>query len=417
MKIRALIAALSLVLLHASARADEVDPRELHAQHKFAAAGAGFERRWNATGDPTDGINAAISFRAAGNYAHARVVLARVLKSKLDPDLAVRARLLDDKLAALTATVRVELPTEKGKPILKANGEAAERIGDSFVVEVGRADLAILVEGCDAWSWKGELAPGQELVLAPQLKCPQGPGSLHVSMGVTSGADVTVDGATRAISFDANYSLKPGRHTLSVSRKGLVLVDHDDVEVRPGDVTQYAVPVPVRAQESAFLFGVGGATLAGSTGSTAAVGVLLGYTGIAEYAFLIGTAGSTVDPGSGRMILLGIDMGARRLLDPWVNRSAFGGRFLLEFMPGMVHADLAGRGLRRSEERAILFDGFVLPLRLTAAWGATSAELTVFPGGVSFFGISPPSSYSYSETKWGYAAGATLTIARGFLGN
>ena len=76
---RARVAALALVLglarvVHAA------DPHDLFVNGKFDAAAAEYERLWQESAKSTDGINAVVAWRAAGHYAHARVMLAAVKK-------------------------------------------------------------------------------------------------------------------------------------------------------------------------------------------------------------------------------------------------------------------------------------------------------------------------------------------------
>ncbi|HUH05241.1 MAG TPA: hypothetical protein VML75_24750, partial [Kofleriaceae bacterium] len=74
MKAHAAALALAAVLGAAGpAHAETSDARSLFAGGQDAAAAAAFEASWRSDRSSADGINAVVSWRVAGRYAHARV--------------------------------------------------------------------------------------------------------------------------------------------------------------------------------------------------------------------------------------------------------------------------------------------------------------------------------------------------------
>ena len=316
-----MIPALALAFGLAAAAAPEApraasDARALYAAGQFEAAAAAFEARWDRDRQPVDGLNAAVSWRAAGRYGRARALLSRVRGSAgASPDLESRMALVAGKLDELTATVALEGEAIPEGAVVLLDGRPAERDGASLVSEVGRHEIAIEREGCDRFAWSGELRPGVRTAVRVAFRCEQLPGSVHVRLLRGVGRTLTLDGRTYPIPVqDATVVAAPGVHELSVAIDRWS-VDRRDVTVASRERTDVEVIVPWRVQEPAFFVGAAGVGYGGPDGG-AGTGIVVGAgSGALQISGLFGKS-SPVRSGGGAASLIQIDMSFLTALFP-----------------------------------------------------------------------------------------------------
>ncbi len=285
MRSRALVVALAALAAAAPAvaRAEgaEVDAHALFAEGRFAAAAASFEKQFAATASPADGLNAVVAWRAAGRYAHARVVLATILAKQPTGVLATRAQLLATRLATLTGTLTV---TGADRAIIiKIDGAPSERLGDDVIVDVGARDVSVEAEGCEPSRGHYVVRPTEHLNVAVKLACKAYPGSLHVALQGAPKARASIDGVAHDIpEFDLDVPLPSGVHHLVVERGRITIAD-EDVVVAAKETARRTIHVPWRGLDYALTGAATTIVHGTSDGQASAVGgVQLGIAGGAD---------------------------------------------------------------------------------------------------------------------------------------
>ena len=241
-----------LVAMPHAARADgaEGDAHALFAEGRFTAAAASFEKQFADTANLSEGMNAVVAWRAAGRYAHARVLLQTIAAKHPAGPLANRAQLLEARLAVLTGTLTfdgVDRPV-----IVKVDGAPAERLGDEVIVDVGARDVSVEAEGCEPARSHHVLRPTEHVQVTVKLVCKAYPGNLHVELAGARRATVYVDGLEHAIAeSDLDVPLPTGTHHLVVQRRGIAIAD-EDVAIAPSETARRKVDVPWRAMGLGF---------------------------------------------------------------------------------------------------------------------------------------------------------------------
>jgi hypothetical protein len=158
-------ALVTLLALATPARAQGDDPRVLFASGRYAAAAEIFERRWEASGDAVDGVNAVVSWRTAGRYARAAALLARVRDGKAPPsgEAAETAASLRERLGTLTATATIAPvagATLARDAVIRVDSDPAERLDAAILLDVGEHDIVIEQECCKPFVWHA-IAPAR----------------------------------------------------------------------------------------------------------------------------------------------------------------------------------------------------------------------------------------------------------------
>ncbi len=223
-------AALALLLVLAAgwaARADEADAVAL-------------ETRWQRSGDPEEGLHAVIAWRAAGRYAHARVLLEDV-RRKLPPaagQLATRVALVGARLDELTGTLH--LGGVDASATVHVDGKAPAQLGDQLVLDVGVRSISVDQPGCEPERFSLHVLPRARLDETVALTCLHSEGHLQVSL--PAGAELLVDDELTP-GAAADVALAPGPHRVEVRRGGVLLADESiailarqdhSLGVRPG---------------------------------------------------------------------------------------------------------------------------------------------------------------------------------------
>ena len=287
------VLALTLVLAATSpATANDVEPRVLFAEGRYSAAAALFERRWQVSGTTTDGFNAVISWRTAGRYARARALLARVVaKPPSTGALSERTRILEDKLARLTGTVRIE-GNVSARATVTVDAGPVERIGDVIVVNVGKRELRIEQQDCQPFLWRGVVHPGEHIPISAALRCDVR-GTLHVTLLGDARGTFTVDGSQyQVVDREAELALTPGRHRLIVRRRSRLVAD-ETVVIRSKQTTSRRVSYPWRVRAAGWTLGLSSVVAVSGVGSTVAGGLSMGRSGARYRAHITFGGGTT----------------------------------------------------------------------------------------------------------------------------
>jgi hypothetical protein len=391
---RAAIAfALAAVLAtRAVADADVDDPRVLFASGRYAAAAEVFEHRWSATGDPTDGVNAVVSWRTAGRYARAAALLVRVRTGKTPPtgDALATANDLEQRLGTLTAIATVEHAPPAATVLIDA--EPAERIGDAILLDVGEHDIEVDQEGCAPFTWHETAYPGGRVVVPYAARCDRR-GTLHVYLDGDRDHVFAVDGSARtAVGLEADVALEPGVHRLVVIDRNRPVYD-EPVAIAEHATTAVDVQFPWRARSLGFVLAATSGTRVGQ--------VLTGTGGALTFGLWSAHLRATVDFGSMISDTPGLQPDAAGPGHPWFgamvaapvwNRPAWHGRL----GPYRLALDFDPIAARFDEVRSISFFGIrtspaveswvrsysFLPLALSADGPYVHLELTLWP--VSF---------------------------------
>ncbi|HUH03187.1 MAG TPA: hypothetical protein VML75_14420 [Kofleriaceae bacterium] len=428
MKAHAAALALAAVLGAAGpVHAETSDARSLFAGGQYAAAAAAFEAGWRSDRSSADGINAVVSWRVAGRYAHARVLLEEVAAApSIDAEHAARIPAIRATLDELTA--RLVLAGQRHGDTIAVDRAPAEALGDELVVDVGRRELVIERPGCEPFTWNGSLAPTERRSIQVEVVCKHAPGSLHVTLSGAAGGEVVVDGEVhRMTGFDLDLPLAPGSHDVEVKRRGVVVLARR-VEIASNATVRLERKIPLAAKAAGYVVGLGGSTSLDSGGGVAGAGLTLGYI----VPLGIGTASRGA---RGLMWLhLGIGAGNRGVLDGRVQWTGMTGGFedflrplwqrqwgrnfaTLELEPGLLHFGVARRdaGLFAFDEAfgQVTYFHFV-PLILTVDVGGVHGQIALWPLGFS----------TYSESRFGdhlkdtgYSAGLSTMWGFAFLGN
>jgi hypothetical protein len=402
----ALAAAILCAALAGRARAEDTpDPRELFAAGQYDAAGAAFEARWQKDGRPSDGLNAVTSWRAAGRYARARVLLAEVQpKVAGDAALVPRAALLADRLDELTGTLT--LPGLEAGTSVRVDGEPAQRQGDQIVLDVGERDLVFEREGCNPLKKRVRVLPRARLSERVTLKCPHLDGNLHVHL--RGGGDLYVDDDTQHIGWNVDLSLRPGPHHVEVRRQGVLLYDHD-VTIEPRATRAVSVQPVARASIISAPIGVVGVVAASTGGDRiAATGVRIGIEGaILRWYLELGTSDSA--GAQGRSGFFGMDVAMRF----WKNGPTWqlrrgGWHVALDVDPWAVRMVLAAKGSVYTDDNVsslyLLFTGATLQVEHVAT-GAV-LHLSVWPVGFSQYTF-----HGLDADRYDYAGAVSLSLA------
>jgi hypothetical protein len=359
-------------------------------------------------------VNAVIAWRAAGRYAHARVVLERVrARVPADGELALRVRLLDEKLAELTAALVLDGLGDGGRVTI--DGVPAERLGGDIVVDVGVHELVVEEKECEPFRATVALLPTERQVVKVELACATRGGNLHITLVSGLRADVFVDGAPYAIPMrDLDVSIAPGPHHLVVRRMGVAIAD-ETVEVAPAVTTTRKIAVPWRAQRFGLTLAAVGAGMASGADSAVGAGVAMGFIaglGPRSAAYLwieVGKAANDAE-GMGTDTYLGLALIYRFLGPVWTRRS---GRALytLDVDPFSMHMMASGRGSTLDGDNVTLFYFGIGAITFTAEIPWAHLEATLWPAGLS--------TYSNEITGGdhdGYCAGVTLGVGWSVLG-
>lgn len=422
---RLVCAVVAVCIASGGAAADSTpDPRALFDDGQFEAAAAGFEHRWEATRDPADGLNAVVAWRVAGRYAHARVLLARVVgETPPEGTLAQRAELLDDRLAELTASI--VLTAEPAESSMAIDGAPAEWLDGAIVVNVGRRELTVSRAGCEPFVWAGELRPRERVELEPVMVCKERHGNVHVRVSGGVGAIVRIDGERRTVDeFDLDVRLEAGPHRVIVERRGVRLVDQR-IEVKPAQTVSFDVDVGWRTKANAVVFGATSIGVADPEGATFGYGATIGYLQGsprvtrgdkfgAWFLMHLGSARSSRGILDGGLPWLGLDIAFRWWGPLWQKRS---GRTLwvLDFDPLAFQFGATQRNpgiFAFGEEAASLWYMHVLPITLHAETPWLHAQLALWPVGITRYRDNVGTD---SDTQ--YSATINLIVGRAFLGN
>lgn len=407
--------ALLLVVIPGAVRADaRPGPRELFAAGQYEAAGAAFEERWFRTGRATDGINAVVSWRVAGRYAHARSLLARIVVPK--GALALRVDLLASRLTELTATLRFTGKRVDGEAVFKVDGRPAERLGQEVVVNVGRRQIVVERQGCKPTTLTRHVLPGRHEVRVP-LVCDQLPGSLHVTLEGGRGGQVWIgDKAHEVKEFALAVPLPPGKHRVVVNRRDVQL-QVSTVEVRSRRTSQLKVPVPLRAKKLGISLTVGSDVRGGGhgvlstiTGGLSLVGAhgLAGDRGAAFLHLRFGVAFSSVEGLDGAAYWPGMTCGWIHLLRPlWQHRL---GSVLLVLDWELLLADFSAthRGGSFSDVQTSYISTMLAPLALKAGTQRFQFELLLWPGGFTYNNYRNSLQRELSFSTFSYVASVRL---------
>lgn len=415
------------------------DPHELFANGKFDAAAAEYEREWQQSAKSTDGINAVVAWRAAGHYAHARVMLAAVKKrSPPNGKQASFVAMLDERLEAVTGVLAIEkAPSDL---VVKLDGVPAELLDGEIVVDVGRRDLTIERHGCEPFHDTLLVRPTERVVVEPKLECKQLPGNLHVVMHGAGSALVITDGVEHDLAgFDFDIPLEPGRHHVIVQRRGTIVSD-DEVDITAGQTTRRSVDVPWRARNFGFLVEVAQHAFASpygvsqvTTGGVGFFGIFGGNrmaadgkpNGFDHHAGFRPMGGLAIDFGAGTSTLEGVSgsvtfwiamhMGVKHMFGPlWTARHG-STTYTLDFDPlwGTFGGTGKGNALEGTRSAAFMVQG--LPVTLTAETSIAHFELTAWPAGIAILGGETP---GMGNNSWDFARdksySASLTLSAGW---
>ena len=256
--------------------ADVEDPVALFSTGRYAAAAAGFERRWESRGNTVDGVNAAASWRTAGRYARAAALLARIRSTTaLDGEPARLAGILEERLAVLTATATIDGPVAPDA-LIRVDDDVAERIGDVLVLDIGEHDIVIEQDTCKPFVWHGTAYPGARIVVPFKPVCEQR-GTLHLDLD--PGTAYTLDGKPhRATTRETTIKLDPGMHQLRVDSRARPVLS-ETVTIRSHETTSVRPKFPWRARARNWILGVTGTARAGSSMSGLGLAATAGVWG------------------------------------------------------------------------------------------------------------------------------------------
>lgn len=398
------------MFVSAAASAADPDPRELFERGDYAAAAAGFEKRWNATGDAVDGLNAVVAWRNEGHYAHARVMVDHLLRSKppLVGELKARAEILADKLDMLTARIALVGPNVTNDVVARIDGQPAERLGDDYVTDVGKADLVVDKPACTSFKWAGQLMSRQRVELPLVMECPKGPGNLHIHIDGPPKATATVDGHDNDVEYDLDLRMPAGAHAVSVVRENAPLL-RETLTIEAAETTKRTVVVPLRAMKSSLVVGVYTSSVVTTFASSAAAGIGFGLVSDLEFHVAVGKAVSTADHITPGTLWFLLDVGGfPHLLRPLAHGHAMGGLWTLDWKPLFFSAQAAQADYGRDGAgAALLVHISAAPLVLSAGFSFVDFELALSPIGISLYNLHESPG---QETPWatGYSAGLSL---------
>ncbi|HUS31165.1 MAG TPA: hypothetical protein VMZ53_21795 [Kofleriaceae bacterium] len=391
------LAVLALLFALENAHAEDIDdPRVLFAEGRFAAAAQVFERRWQAKGDATDGVNAVVAWRTAGRYARALTLLSRVRSGKQAPTgaAATTAADLDERLGTLTAMARIEGKLDPNA-VIRVDGEPAERFKDMLVLDVGEHDIEIEQPDCDRFLQQVTAYPSGKLVVAFKPRCDV-MGTLHVVLATDPGASFTVDGVEHTTTAnEADVRLPAGEHQLSLAALERPVYD-ETVVVREKETTSLRIRYPWRARKLSFILGVTNEVRAGQFMVGTALGLTLGvWTPSFHATFDIGAMVSNakgLEPYYGAW-------GHPWLADTLVIHTPRAPVWHGKLGPYRLAFDPQPLGIRFDEIRAFSYAGIrtceeaeprvrawsVLPLALSADGPYAHFELTLWPASVLWY--------------------------------
>lgn len=435
---RAALAAVAVMALVRVAHAS--DPHALFDAGNFDAAAAEYERLWQANAKPADGINAVVAWRAAGHYAHARVMLAEV--KRRSPPTGKQAsfvELLGERLESVTGVLAIE--NAATDLVVKLDGVPAELLDGQIVVDVGRRDLTVERHGCEPYHDTLLVRPTERVVVAPKLVCKQLPGSLHVEIHGVEGGLVIADGTEHEFeSYDVDFPLDPGPHHVIVQRRGTI-VDDEQLMIASGQTTPRKLDIPWRARNFGFLFETSQLGLASPHGVSAVTtlgagfyGVLggakpantskpgkpafdhhIGWHGMIFFGVDVGAGTSTLDGISGGATFwVGMHAGARLLPPLWSARHG-STAYTLDFDPLVGNFYGTGRGNALEGRRSTAFVAHAAPLTLTIETQLAHFEVAAWPLGMVFLGGDNPGNGNNSwDIGRGKSYSAALTLSAGW---
>ncbi len=417
----AAVGAIVLAALARTAIAQQADPRVLYAEGSYVAAATIFEDRYRAEGRPNDGVSAVVAWRAAGRYAHARVLLARV-KPKVEAGgkLAERVQLLDDKLARLTASAILDGTLQKGS-IIQVDGQLPEQLGGQILFDAGARTLTIEHELCDPFHWRGVALPGDTLHIPVALRCDQ-QGTLHVSTYAYGTWErkrtVTIDGKpyptggkdNREHRQELDVQLSPGPHHIHIEHRDRLVAD-ERVMIAPHATVSRDYRYPWRATIGGAL-GVRATGVASGNRLAPLAGAGLGV--VLEGSWLLISmdfGGAAIGTSSeGRGFWFGAEGEYHLLHRPLWQTHRKGLVVTLDFDPLAIRYDAQSRpateraGTTRSTGYLSL-----LPIRAAAEWTHWQLGLTIWPVTWIYTEVNLIPAPVPAQSAWGASTLLTLT--------
>lgn len=196
----------------AQARDHFVHGMELAEAERWDAALEEFTRSYALSGSPAALFNMGATLRSLSRFVEARAAFDRLLEdSELDRPTRRTAESMRDEVAAQIASVHVEGVPE-GEATVVADGRElppTELRPIRVELDPGLREIAITLPAHLPWSWRGELAAGDELWVDAHLS-PEPSGESEVVIGVLAGVGAVVLGTIVGLVIaDAEAQLRP----------------------------------------------------------------------------------------------------------------------------------------------------------------------------------------------------------------